>query len=298
MTLLKKYTTFKIKEIKNKSGVYIIINNLNNKIYIGATKDIYARIKLHLSDLVNNKHTNNHLQSAWDKYGGENFEFDILEFCEEKYIYSMENYWINITGALNRKFGYNKQEGSPTKNGKWSIASRRKLSKSCTGKKRTEEQRRQMSILQKELGISPEHRLKMTEGVRRAMSIPIIMFDLENNILQRFSSAACAEREIGINATTISYNLKKHTRTCKGKVFIYEKEYNKDIDYTPREPLNQRKVYLYNRKKEYINEFSSITELCKFLNITRNSTITEKCKKNLETLNSLWYSYYFTYKKY
>ena len=65
-------------------GIYMIINKINNKIYIGQARNIKERWKNHINDLKNNKHYNKHLQGAWNKYGKDSFEFIILCECEEK----------------------------------------------------------------------------------------------------------------------------------------------------------------------------------------------------------------------
>ena len=45
--------------------------------------------------LNRHEHTNNHLQNAWDKYGEENFRFEILEQCEIRDLNRREKYWID-----------------------------------------------------------------------------------------------------------------------------------------------------------------------------------------------------------
>ena len=68
-----------------KIGVYSIVNKLNNKQYIGSTSESFRkRWNLHKYHLRNNKHKNSHLQYSWNKYGEENFEFIILEKCDDK----------------------------------------------------------------------------------------------------------------------------------------------------------------------------------------------------------------------
>lgn len=68
-----------------KIGVYSIVNKINNKLYIGSTSDSFRkRWNLHKHHLRNNKHKNNHLQYSWNKNGEENFEFIILEICDDK----------------------------------------------------------------------------------------------------------------------------------------------------------------------------------------------------------------------
>ena len=63
-------------------GIYIILNTLDNNCYIGSSVNIKARFKVHLFLLSNNKHHSIKLQRAWNKYGENNFRFEILEICE------------------------------------------------------------------------------------------------------------------------------------------------------------------------------------------------------------------------
>ena len=50
------------KEDKKKSGIYVIKNLINNKVYVGKTVDIYRRIKDHVTGLnTKNKNENPHL---------------------------------------------------------------------------------------------------------------------------------------------------------------------------------------------------------------------------------------------
>lgn len=61
------------------SGIYYIINIVNNKKYIGSSFDIKKRISKHFRQLSKNKHINKHLQNAYNFYGKENFSFEIVE---------------------------------------------------------------------------------------------------------------------------------------------------------------------------------------------------------------------------
>lgn len=90
--------------------IYQIKNIVNNKIYIGSTiRASYIRKYEHFSELRNNKHCNNHLQKAWNKYGEDKFEFSILEtfifpdtyssIIKVEYLTSREFYLINLLSA-------------------------------------------------------------------------------------------------------------------------------------------------------------------------------------------------------
>lgn len=68
-----------------KSGIYKIVNKLNNKYYLGSSKNFHVRKLKHFNELRKNIHHNIHLQRAFNKYGEENFEFIILEECENTF---------------------------------------------------------------------------------------------------------------------------------------------------------------------------------------------------------------------
>ena len=66
-------------KLYKRTGIYGIRCKVNGKIYIGQTNMNFGdRQGSHFSLLNNNKHQNKGLQSDWNKYGKENFEFIIL----------------------------------------------------------------------------------------------------------------------------------------------------------------------------------------------------------------------------
>ena len=58
--------------------IYEIVNQTNNKRYIGKAKDFNRRKNRHLYELRHNRHHCLHLQRAWNKYGESNFIFNII----------------------------------------------------------------------------------------------------------------------------------------------------------------------------------------------------------------------------
>ena len=65
-------------------SIYKITNIINNKIYIGSAIDTYNRFSKHKSQLNKNKHHNSYLQNSWNKYGEQNFKFEIIEYITDK----------------------------------------------------------------------------------------------------------------------------------------------------------------------------------------------------------------------
>jgi group I intron endonuclease len=93
------------------SGIYLIKNNINNKVYVGSSVNIKNRWSVHRSLLTNNKHDSIKLQNSWNKYGSENFTFEILEFCDEN-IRQVEEQWISYFDSFYK--GYNMVEYTVT----------------------------------------------------------------------------------------------------------------------------------------------------------------------------------------
>lgn len=99
--------------LKTTVGIYQILNKVTFKCYVGSTKrSFHDRFKDHKRFLKQDKHPNKHLQSAWNKYGEESFEFEILEVIDKSldklYFLEQEQYWIVKFNSFNREFGYNR----------------------------------------------------------------------------------------------------------------------------------------------------------------------------------------------
>lgn len=113
---------------KTICGIYSITNQVNGKIYIGQSVNIFARWKNHLTGLYGGYHTNKHLQNSFDKYGENNFDFNIIKVCKPLYLDRFEKLYIRIFDTLNQEKGYNKIAGG-NENKKYSSESKENISK-------------------------------------------------------------------------------------------------------------------------------------------------------------------------
>ena len=148
------------------SGIYSIINTVNNKRYIGSSNKIYRRIFQHRTDLENGMHHSGHLQKSFNKYGIQNFKVEILEIvCDLSIIEERERFYVNLFQSTMWEFGYNLTSGGAgCPDRKLSSETKRKIGESNKGKKMSPESRIRISIAGKGRKHTEETKKKMSES--------------------------------------------------------------------------------------------------------------------------------------
>lgn len=82
-------------------GIYRIVNLISGDFYIGSSKDIERRWSEHKRKLNIRKHQNVILQRAWDKYGENNFSFEVVETCSLENLLVLENHYLSKNPKYN-----------------------------------------------------------------------------------------------------------------------------------------------------------------------------------------------------
>lgn len=143
------------------AGVYQIRNTGNGKVYVGSSADVKKRKSQHWSDLRRSRRYNSHLQSAWNKYGENSFEFETLITCHPAMCTWYEQQFLdqwkpeyNILPTAGSRLG-----------AKHTDETRAKMSKIQKGRKTSEETK--AKLRQANLGkkASAETRRKMSEAL-------------------------------------------------------------------------------------------------------------------------------------
>lgn len=95
-------------EIPNKSGIYKIVNTVNDKLYVGSSVNMRHRCRNHALYLSRSTHANTVLQNAWNKYGAEAFIFDVVELVSDKdALLAREQFYIDTMESSRDLRGYN-----------------------------------------------------------------------------------------------------------------------------------------------------------------------------------------------
>lgn len=237
-------------EIKrDQSGVYQIENLVNNKVYIGSSANVYNRAYTHKTKLKKRKHSNQHLESSYHKYGFNKFKFNIIEYCEKDNITEIEQSYID-----KRNPEYNK----------------RKIAQNNTGVYKSKETREKISESLKEKyrnGLEPYKQQHLWEEVEQ--------YDLDGNLINTFKNKAIADREVGKGHCKISEVVKKDGGTAYGYQWKV-KGSNKDIKKFASKNSRSKVTKVTNVKTGESKIFRSFREMHETLGFPRGSVMKAK----------------------
>lgn len=146
------------------SGIYVILNTKDGKVYIEQAKDFHRRWKQHLWELRTNRHRNKHLQSAWNKYGEKVFKFKKLEYCLVEQLDIREQHYLNIFMPKGLCYNVAKDVRAATRGVPRSAETKRKISEA--NRNPSAETRRKRSQALRGRIISDETRQKLSQARR------------------------------------------------------------------------------------------------------------------------------------
>ena len=232
-----------MKKLTVISGIYKIVNLVNGNVYIGESYHCIQRRHQHLRELKKNRHSNTHLQRAWNKYGEENFKFVIIETCPENIRYLRERYWIakyqaNITG-------YNQSGGGEGEIGiRYNKERNEKISKTMTGK-------------------------KFLCNSRSNSARAVVVYCLNDD--KRFGCVKDACDFYNLTSTAVIRSYQQHITVSKNSnlVFLIEKEYNEysknqrqqiiqeAVNKRKKPNANSRAIICLNTREEFPNAKSA-----------------------------------------
>lgn len=209
-----------IDKDNTKSGIYCILNIKAKKAYIGSAVNLGKRIYQHIYKLVRQKHENDHLQKAWNKYENISFVFIVLEYCEINKLIEKERTWINqfdfenelynICKEARNRLGTKHSEESKQKMRKvWenrSIEVKNKINESKKGRIVSEETKEKMRIKLAGRKFTEETKIKMQEARKKRIYPPKKVKPSKPEKEQKFEPVAQIDKETD-KVIAVFYNL-------------------------------------------------------------------------------------------
>lgn len=150
-------------------GIYCIQNKVNGKRYIGSTAAMGFRRRwnVHRQALRMNKHHSPRLQSSWNKYGAESFDWMILQLCSPEECLREEQKWIDKFDSANSEHGYNINSKADSSLGtKRSEETKARIGAMKIGFKHSVETKDRMSKVKRGKVFSEEHKQRISDALR------------------------------------------------------------------------------------------------------------------------------------
>lgn len=297
-----------LKEQKDQSGVYCLVNKINGHSYVGSSINLASRMKNYLNNtfLKSRQNINMPIVSALLKYGQENFSVLILEHVEAKYLTIRETYFItsvlpyyNVLKQGYSSLGYKHTQETKNllselaKNRVHTEATKSLISKAITGENNP--------FYNKSHSI--ESKIRMIEA---NSAYPVYIYNSYKELLIIFPSVKTLANLIKCNHPTIVSFIQEQS-LFRGEWYFTNTPYN--ISDTPlianwtssqskelvSNMLNnshiRRAVFVYDINKNLISKYDGVTLAQKALNIS-HSTI----KKHAE-LKSAYKEYIFSFER-
>ena len=229
--------------LKKCSGIYVIMNVFNKKMYIGSSGNIYNRLQKHFSLLRHNKHENIKLQNSFNKHGEKYFSYHVLEFCYDTLLLEKEQYYIDKL--------------KPTYN-------------------ITLQVERNILSIESRLKISNTLKQNYKNGYIQTQHTEIDVYDLKGNFLKSYYSASDCYKDLKIAESSIFRCLNGKFNQCKGYMFYKKGTKNiKSLNLNSHGKIKKKKhITLKSKSFKLIDNkgneqfFNSLAECSEKLNIS------------------------------
>lgn len=240
--------------ITTKPGIYYFRNQTNNKYYIGQAVNLRTRFKSHMGNFKNGRY-DNPLYRAFNKYGLDSFDYELLEIIEEELdkkslkdlLDRLEKEYIDKYDSYNN--GYNQTLGGDA---------------GVLGYKFTEQQ----------LEAHRKRGKKVAEDGR----YKVFVYDKQEDIYYEFLNLTEAAEKLNVNASGLRAAKSKH-RLYLGRYFSeiskeliqqYLKEKEENNKYNSKDKVEKDYLIEYYN---YLKQFDSVSvdQVCKDLNLDKNT---------------------------
>lgn len=218
-------------------GIYKFTEKDTGKVYIGQSVNIWERYGFHYTTAFSNKEGISNFDLAL-RNNPANFEFEVVELCDEKDLGNRENYWIKYYNSIEN--GYNTISKRLiyqfTKDGTlvgthqgYSDAARAigidnakgNIYKCCMGQIKTAYGYIWSFTPDFVSKIEPSCLPKSKVGSRNTKQREVLQLDEDGNVLARFPSISAAAKAVNVTSSAISQVCTGRAKRCKGYYWKY-----------------------------------------------------------------------------
>ena len=266
-------------------GVIYKYTSPSGKVYIGQTTNEKHRRSTWFC--TKRRYAGTAINRARAKYGPENFAYEVLYkrlFLNKELatieLDRWETYFIGMYNSYEK--GYNNSIGGST----------------SRGSRRTDEQRKQMSIIKsgvKQSRETIEKRRRSLKGIKHSKAAVTNRKKLlrtsgrlsrvgqydgkEGRLIRVWSCIAEAAEALNI----VDKNIYRATRTLGKYKGYFWRYYNGDFKVYPKEYTHGTSVEQYTLRGQYIQSFNTITEAAKFIGVKNGSNIGSCCRGKIKS---------------
>ena len=297
-----------IKNEKNKSGVYCLINKINAHSYIGSSINLSSRMKNYLNKtfLKNKQNINMPIIKALLKYEPDNFSLSIIEYADFKHLAVRETHFIstviphyNVLKQGYSSLGYKHTQDTMellsrlAKDRTHSDETKGLIARALTGENNPFYNQNH----------SVESKIRMIEA---NSAYPVYIYDSYKKLLVVFPSALTIAKLIYCNHSTIVDSIKKES-IFRGEWYFLNIPYDiSDIpvitDWTSKEceklvsVINKngdvkKAVFVYDLNKNFICKYKGVTDAQRALKMSHDTI------KKYAKLGSIYGKYIFSYER-
>ena len=236
------------KNNSSKIGVYSITNIVNNKRYIGSSKSsFHSRKTKHYNKLIKGIHYNEHLQNAWNKYGENNFIFEVINICSIDDVVINEGLFIKNYKTNFREFGYN-------------IAS---VSEYRFNYKMSKTHNLEKSDRKNNKNLTHNGLISNEKGLPK----PFKLYDMNGDLICEYNSAKEFSEKFGGSRGHISNVLTKRKLYYNNKIILFSNDTLSKNDIRIISLKHKKKsVNLFDLNDNLINTFDTVKDCSIFLN--------------------------------
>lgn len=273
--------------------IYKITNIINNKIYIGQTRNnIEQRLRQHIEASYSNSSKKDYyflLHKAIRKYGKENFKIEIIEeVSAEENLSEREQYWINYYNSCileEDSHGYNMTyggEGTSYINKEEIIA----MWLNGLGSLEISKQTGHTSQAIKSILLTYNNYNKEIDFARNT-GVPVYCYSSQGELLAKYPSITFAAKQVGIDPSIINKCCNKIKKSGAGYFWSYsDKEAFKEATLKTWKRLQ---VVQLSLDGEVIAEYESMAAAGRAMNKKQTKYIKECCDgKRKEMYGFLW----------